>query len=133
MVMMVYRIPESIRGIASRGEFNEFDLNEFFAAEGSGENARFKRIEDVQKWLNLIRGSYLPTAEEELRLGAEKPPMPFSDVNLLGALTHTLWLLPNVASCYAMANLLKASRTHSIMTTLSMWLWVPRRNWLGCP
>ncbi len=110
MVMMVYRIPESIRGIASRGEFNEFDLNEFFAAEGSGEKAHFKRIDDVQKWLNLIRGSYLPTAEEELRLGAEKPPMPFSDVNLLGVLTHTLWLLPNVASCYAMANLLKAKQ-----------------------
>lgn len=33
--------------------------------------------------------------------------MPYHDVNLLGALTHTLWLLPNVASCYAMANLLK--------------------------
>lgn len=110
MVMMVYRIPDSIRGIASKGEYNEFDLNEFFAAEGTGKDARFKRIEDVQKWLNLIRGAYLPTAEEALKLGAEKPPMPFSDVNLLGALTHTLWLMPNVASCYAMANLLKAKQ-----------------------
>lgn len=108
MVMMVYRIPDSIRGIASKGEYNEFDLNEFFAAEGSGKDARFKRIDDVQKWLNLIRGAYLPTAEEELKLGAEKPPMPYSDVNLLGTLTHTLWLLPNVASCHAMANLLRA-------------------------
>ncbi len=108
MVMMVYRIPDSIRGIASRGEYNEFDLNEFFAAEGTGKDARFKRMDDVQKWLNLIRGAYLPTAEEDLKLGAEKPPMPYSDANLLGVLTHTLWLLPNVASCYAMANLLKA-------------------------
>ena len=34
--------------------------------------------------------------------------MPFSDDNLLNSLLHTLWFLPSVASCYAMANLLKA-------------------------
>ena len=61
----------------------------------------------MQKWLNLIRGSYLETAVEELKLGAEKPPMPFSDARLLNVLSHTLWFLPNVASCHAMANLLK--------------------------
>ncbi len=110
MVMMVYRIPDSIRGIASKGEYDEFDLNEFFGAEGTNEDARFKRIDDVQKWLNLIRGAYLPSAEEDLKLGAQRPPMPYSDVNLLEALGHTLWLLPNVSSCYAMANLLKAKQ-----------------------
>lgn len=106
MVMMVYKIPDSIRQIALKGEFNEFDLNEFFSAEGTGKHARFKHEEEVQKWLNLIRGAYLPQEEADLKLGAERPPMPFSDMNLLSALTHTFWLLPNVASCYAMANLL---------------------------
>jgi hypothetical protein len=33
--------------------------------------------------------------------------MPYSDVRLLNVLNHTLWFLPNVASCYAMYNLLK--------------------------
>ena len=33
--------------------------------------------------------------------------MPFSDTRLLNVLSHTLWFLPNVASCFAMANLLK--------------------------
>ncbi len=107
MVMMVYRIPESIRQIALKGEFNEFDLNEFFAAEGMGGNARFRHEEEVQKWLNLIRGAYLPQEEADLKLGADRPPMPFSDVNLLSVLPHTLWLLPNVASCNAMANLIR--------------------------
>lgn len=60
----------------------------------------------MQKWLDLIRGSYLETTVDELKLGAEKPPMPFSDTRLLNVLNHTLWFLPNVASCYAMANLL---------------------------
>ena len=43
---------------------------------------------------------------DELKLGAQKPPMPYSDTRLLNVLSHTLWFLPNVASCYAMANLL---------------------------
>jgi hypothetical protein len=32
--------------------------------------------------------------------------MPFSDTRLLNALSHTLWFLPNVASCQAMYNLM---------------------------
>ncbi len=106
MVMMTYKMPESIVRIAKQGEFDEFDLNVFFSAEGSGSDAHFKYAEYVQKWLDLIRGSFKETAVDDLKLGAEKPPMPFSHVDLLNTLTHTLWFLPNVASCEAMANLL---------------------------
>lgn len=107
MVMMTYQIPESIKEIAKGGEFNEFDLNLFFAAEGTGDAAEFKHKEHVQKWLDLIRGSYLPSTTDDLKLGNnKKPPMPFSDTRLLNVLSHTVWLLPGVASCYAMANLL---------------------------
>lgn len=107
MVMMTYKIPDSIREIAMQGEFNEFDLNEFFAAEGTEQDAHFKHENEVQKWLDLIRGSYLPSSIDDLKLGQDKrPPMPFSDVRLLNVLSHTLWYLPNVASCYAMANLI---------------------------
>ncbi len=108
MVMFTYRIPDSIRQIAVQGEFNEFDLNLFFAAEGSGENARFKYENEVQKWLDLIRGAYLPSGVDDLKLGQNRrPPMPYSDVTLLNVLRHTLWYLPSVAACEAMANLLK--------------------------
>ena len=106
MVLMTYKVPDSITRIARQGEFDEFDLNVFFSAEGHGADARFKYKEYVQKWLDLIRGSSAETAVDDLRMGAEKPPMPFSDTRLLGTLTHTLWFLPNVASCEAMANLL---------------------------
>ena len=106
MVMLTYKIPESIQRIAKQGEYDEFDLNVFFAAEGKGKDARFKYESYVQKWLDLIRGSYLETTVDDLKLGAEKPPMPYSDTRLLNVLTHTLWFLPNVASCHAMANLL---------------------------
>lgn len=106
MVLMTYKVPDSITRIARQGEFDEFDLNVFFSAEGHGVDARFKYKEYVQKWLDLIRGSSAETAVDDLKMGAEKPPMPFSDTRLLGTLTHTLWFLPNVASCEAMANLL---------------------------
>ena len=105
MVLMTYKVPDSITRIARQGEFDEFDLNAFFSAEGYGADARFKYKEYVQKWLDLIRGSSAETAVDDLKMGAEKPPMPFSDTRLLGTLTHTLWFLPNVASCEAMANL----------------------------
>ncbi|MDR1296811.1 MAG: GIY-YIG nuclease family protein [Deltaproteobacteria bacterium] len=107
MVLMTYKIPESIRRIAMQGIYDEFDLNVFFSAEGSGDKAKFVYEEYVQKWLNLIRGSYLESVKDGLVLGAKKPALPFSDRRLLDTLMHTLWFLPNVASCFAMANLLK--------------------------
>lgn len=113
MVMMTYQIPDSIKEIAKGGEFNEFDLNLFFSAEGIGKDAQFKLKEHVQKWLDLIRGAYLPSTIDDLKLGSnKKPPMPFSDTRLLNVLSHTVWLLPGVASCFAMANLLKEKQNN---------------------
>ena len=106
MVLLTYQVPDSIREIAMQGEFNEFDLNVFFSADGIKERAKFKYQDEVQKWLDLIRGAFLETTIDNLKLGAKKPPMPFSDVRLLNVLSHTLWFLPSVASCHAMHNLL---------------------------
>ncbi|MBT3704709.1 DEAD/DEAH box helicase family protein [Candidatus Peregrinibacteria bacterium] len=107
MVMLTYQLPDSIREIAMQGEFNEFDLNVFFSASGDGGKAKFIYENEVQKWLDLIRGGFLETTIDNLKLGAKKPPMPFSDVRLLNLLSHTFWFLPSVASCYAMKNLLR--------------------------
>ncbi|MDR1786083.1 MAG: GIY-YIG nuclease family protein [Spirochaetaceae bacterium] len=106
MVMLTYQLPPSIRGIALDGEFDEFDLNTFFTAIGTGKNAQFKYKDEVQKWLDLIRGALAAATVDNLKLGAEKPPMPFSDTRLLQILSHTFWFLPSVAACYAMKNLL---------------------------
>jgi hypothetical protein len=106
MVLLTYQLPDAIREIAMQGEFNEFDLNVFFSAQGVGEKAKFKYEDEVQKWLDLIRGSFLPTTVDNLKLGTHRPPMPYSDTRLLSVLSHTFWFLPSVASCYAMSNLL---------------------------
>ena len=103
MVMLTYQMPDSIREIASQGEFDEFDLNEFFRADDEG----FVHEEHVQKWLDLIRGAYTEEIVRELKQGSEKPPMPYSDSRLLSYLQHTYWFLPSVAACKAMAVLLR--------------------------
>ena len=108
MVMLTYQMPESIREIASQGEFDEFDLNEFFRAESlTPSEAAFVHEEYVQKWLDLIRGTYTENIVTELKQGKEKPPMPFSDSRLLSYLQHTYWFLPSVAACKAMKDLLR--------------------------
>jgi hypothetical protein len=105
MRLLTYRMPEELLAVASAGEFNEFDLNEFFTAIGTEKAAQFKHKTDVQKWLDIIRGQYIPKEVEGLKTGSP-PPLPYSDVRLLPYLQHSLWFLPNVAACHAMANLL---------------------------
>jgi len=106
IVMLTYQMPDEIKNVALGGEYNSFDLNAFFEATGDGDSAEFVLKESVQKWLDLIRGAYKPSAVDDLKLGAEKPALPYSDTRLLRVLNHTLWYLPRVNSCYAMRNLL---------------------------
>ena len=110
LVLMTYTLPDDIRQVAEEGEFNEFDLNEFFRAEGEGDAAKFEHEDEVQKWIDLIRGAYRGTTIDDLKLGKDKPPLPFSDARLMGVLSHTFWFLPSVASCHAMAKLLGAKQ-----------------------
>ncbi len=105
MRLLTYQMPDEIVSIARQGEFDEFDLNAFFQASGTGKNAKFKFKDDVQKWLDIIRGSYLPTQIDAMKMG-KRPPFPYSDVRLLPYMQHSFWFLPNVASCHAMANLI---------------------------
>ena len=105
MRLLTYQMPDELLSIASGGEFDEFDLNEFFAATGAGKSAKFKHKSDVQKWLEIIRGGYAPKSVEHLKTGT-RPPFPYSDVRVLPYLQHAFWFLPNVAACHAMGNLL---------------------------
>lgn len=105
MRLLTYQMPDELLAIASGGEFDEFDLNEFFAATGADLAAQFKHKSDVQKWLDIIRGNYAQKTVEHLKTGT-RPPFPYSDIRLLPYLQHAFWFLPNVAACHAMRNLL---------------------------
>ncbi len=105
MRLLTYQMPDELLAVASGGEFDEFDLNSFFEASGTGASAKFVHKSDVQKWLDVIRGGYVPHSAELLKAGT-RPPFPYSDVRLLPYMQHSFWFLPNVAACHAMANLL---------------------------
>ena len=106
MRLLTYQMPDELVAIANQGEFDEFDLNAFFDATGRGARAQFKHKDDVQKWLDIIRGAHMPTQVSALKSGT-RPPFPYSDVRLLPYLQHSFWFLPTVAACHAMANLLR--------------------------
>ena len=107
MRLLTYQMPDDILSVAAQGEFDEFDLNTFFEATGEGDSARFVHESDVQKWLDLIRGEHAPTQLDSLKAGS-RPPFPYADARLLPYMQHSFWFLPTVASCFAMANLLRA-------------------------
>ena len=106
MRLLTYQMPDELLSIASGGEFDEFDLNEFFKAKGTRKQAQFDHKDEVQRWLEIIRGSGTSQAMESLKTKS-RPPWPYSDVRLLPYLNHAFWFLPDVAACHAMNNLLK--------------------------
>ena len=115
MILMTYQLPEVCTQIALKGEMNEFDLNEFFRAECPKddkdkdivEEAKFVHINEVQRWLDIIRGKADISTEHQKAMGAKKPVLPYFDVSLKETINHTIWYMNSVAGCYAMRNLLQ--------------------------
>ncbi len=108
MVMMTYQMPQDLGAMIEQWDMDGFDLNEFFRAEpakGSGV-ATFVHEKAVQKWLDIIRGKTPIYGDSSSPLN-EHPPLPFEDTRLLDLCAHTMWFLPNVASCNAMEALLR--------------------------
>ena len=110
MNMCIIKIPDEIRRIALTGEYNEFDLNEFFRSKKDKnkklEEISFDHEEFVQKWIYHIRDQYNET-ENNFNPHKKIARFPFADKSFISYLKHTIWFLPDVSSCYAMKNLLQ--------------------------
>lgn len=119
MVMMTYQMPQDLGAMIEQWDMDGFDLNEFFRAEhtpsssrgtppklGEEPAAHFVHEKAVQKWLDIIRGKTPIYGDSSSPLN-EHPPLPFEDTRLLDLCAHTMWFLPNVASCDAMEALLR--------------------------
>ena len=98
MHLFTYEHADELLAIASAGEFDEFDLNTFFSAEGEGRDAVFKHKSDVQKWLDIIRGSYIPKYVESLKTGS-KTPFPYSDTSTPISTTFIRFFQKSFLSC----------------------------------
>ena len=105
MNLLVYELPEKLREVAIGGKRNEFDLNTFFAATGNGKRASFTHKDQVQGWLDWLRGQDMDAVVRALGSSMAKP-FPYADTNVLRYLNHSAWFLPSVASVFAMRNLL---------------------------
>ncbi len=119
MVMMTYQMPQDLGAMIEQWDMDGFDLNEFFRAEhtpsssrgtppklGGEPAAHFVHEKAVQKWLDIIRGKTPIYGDSSSPLN-DHPPLPFEDTRLLDLCAHTMWFLPNVASCDAMEALLR--------------------------
>lgn len=105
MVLMTYQMPNDLGELIEQYDMDEFDLNEFFRAEGQGKKAQFVHENAVQKWLDIIRGKASIFNDSNSPLN-KRPALPFDDSRLLDKCNHTMWFMYSVASCDAMENLL---------------------------
>ena len=106
MHLLAYEMPETLKEVALNN-LSEFSLTEFFRTKKSGKVPVFIHENEVQKWIDLLRGQDLSELWTVVSTSIA-PPMPYADTNLLTALQHTVWYLPGVDSCIAMKNLLKS-------------------------
>ena len=106
MHLLAYEMPEKLREVAINNA-SEFSLTQFFATEKRGDKHVFVHEREVQKWLDLLRGQDITGLWANVA-NNQRPPLPYEDTNLLKALQHTVWYLPNVAACHAMRDLLTA-------------------------
>ncbi len=108
MFLLAYEMPDALKEVALNN-FSEFSLSEFFKTEkGADGKPRFVHLADVQKWLDLLRGQDITGLWSNVS-NTHRPPLPYEDPNLLRALQHTIWYLPNVDACFAMRDLLQES------------------------
>jgi len=108
MNLLAYEMPETLKEVALNN-LSEFSLTEFFRTNRNDDHKPvFVHENEVQKWLDLLRGQDLSDLWAAVSAN-NAPPMPFADVNLLTALQHTVWYLPGVDACVAMRDLLRRS------------------------
>lgn len=107
MHLLAYEMPERLREVALNNA-SEFSLTEFFRTEKRlDDTPHFIHETEVQKWLDLLRGQDITGLWASVS-NQNRPPLPYEDTNLLRALQHTVWYLPNVDACVAMCDLLTA-------------------------
>lgn len=108
MEMYSYDMAQGAKDYASDGEFNGFSLNELFKAKkGDDGGFVFERPDEVAEFLELLRGKMSDHMKLQV-LTQDKPPFPYEAVRFKDAIKHAVWYMSNVASCFAMADLLRA-------------------------
>ncbi|MBL8777432.1 MAG: hypothetical protein JNK12_15935 [Acidimicrobiales bacterium] len=103
--MFTYAMGAAAEAWADDGEFDGFDLNTYFKARKVGDDSVFDHPDHVASFLDLIRGN--KQIASSIIEGAA-PPFPYKAARFKDGVRHSVWFLPDVASCEAMADLLRS-------------------------
>lgn len=105
--MYTYAMGAAADNFADDGEFAGFDLNTYFKAKKIGETYEFDKPDNVLAFLDLIRGKKsLPARIVD---GADNDAeFPYESARFTEAVRHSVWFMQDVASCEAMAAILRA-------------------------
>ncbi|WP_194421207.1 GIY-YIG nuclease family protein [Microbacterium abyssi] len=89
------------------GEFNGFDLNTYFKAKRVAGAYEFEKPDYVASFLDLIRGK--KALPERIEDGDDADAQfPYEAAEFKEAVKHSVWYMPDVAACEAMAAQLRA-------------------------
>ncbi len=117
MVMLTYKMENEWKEHIEKDTGSvDFSLNLFFKAIKKGKTYSFVYKEQIIQWLKTITGknksfeikAYKNNTNSNIlsAISEKESPLPFKEGDLKSYLNHTLWFLPDVASCSAMYDLL---------------------------
>lgn len=113
MELYCYDMGDPASGWAADGEYNAFSLSEYFKATKVERSSRstapgayaFEEPSRVSEFLNMLRGKLSDQMKMQV-LAGNKAPFPYEAPVFAAAVRHTVWYMPDVASCFAMRDLL---------------------------
>jgi len=115
MEMYAYEIAPEASTWASDGEFSGFSLSEYFKATRQGAERGMPKPGDcvfedprrVSEFLEMLRGTLAEQIKVQIVSG-QSPPFPYEHPAFTEQIRHSVWYLPDVASCFAMRDMLDA-------------------------
>lgn len=118
MKMYAYEMGAPATEWADDGEFNGFNLTEYFKAQKADPKSKSKKIEPgtyvfndetrVKEFLEMLRGKLTEQMKVQLIGSGKKAPFPYESADFSDAIQHSVWYMADVASCYAMRDMLQA-------------------------
>lgn len=113
MEMYAYELGSDAVTYAEDGEFSGFSLSEYFKAKKVDKSSRatslgayvFEDEARVSEFLEMLRGKLSGQMKMQIVAG-QKAPFPYENTVFTDAIKHSVWYMPDVASCFAMRDML---------------------------
>lgn len=116
MEMYAYSMGSDAHTVADDNEFNGFSLSEYFRAAKADSGRKSSKVlpgdyvfadaTGVSEFLEMLRGKLTDQMKIGLITG-KKPPFPYESPDFTQSVRHSVWYMADVASCYAMSDMLR--------------------------